>query len=175
MALASIYFRMCQEMVKMPDGPPVRLLDVVFYESAPTLTEFLGMGLTTDSRVALLGVETSPDSDCMVSGISWLNNVTSMGSGMRKGEIGFAFFDGVSPFRKATIARGMVDWAFREKGLDVLFGTTPEQNIKAIKFSRLVGFDTSSKVRNYTTWRGYLTDVVVSSMTKAGWEEKHGA
>jgi RimJ/RimL family protein N-acetyltransferase len=84
-----------------------------------------------------------------------------------------AFFHGT---RTAdTYGRMMIAWSFDQLKLDALYGTTPERNRAAVRFSEKLGFELHGPLPNYCTWEGELCAAWISAMTKARWIElQHG-
>jgi len=109
-----------------------------------------------------------------LTGLGWLNKVLDMGPAGRKGDCGMAFFPEVSPWKKLKLGALFIDYAFEELGLVGLFGTTPEPNRRAVRYSKKLGFKLFGPIPALSAWEGKLCGAYISSMTRQEWLQKLG-
>ncbi len=111
-----------------------------------------------------------------VIGFAWFNYLAKIGSTeFKKAEAGIGFFRKTHP-RDALLAAAMgTDWAFRELGLDVMFGVTPEPNKAAVRFLERLGRDTFGPIPMFTTFPfegGHQPcGAYISTMTTVKWQD----
>lgn len=161
--LACAYLRMRQE----------GLLSVVYYLGDPTLREFLDWH--RNPRNIYLGAFHTPifasgeEGAVQLAGIGWLNSITDLGS-HRKAEVGMIYFrefwgNGL-PMEWTEM---MLDFAFQEAGIGVVYGCTPTQNPLARRFAKALGMREFGPVPKYCAWRGQPSDAWFFSLTKEEW------
>lgn len=143
-------------------------LPIIFYERVYGLAEFLGWAMDP-KNIFLAAFEQAKDDDpdsMELRGISWINRPVAMNAAgdLTKSEIGMGFFRGSK--HNLAFARLMLRWLFDHLDLDVIFGTTPEQNRAAVKFARELGFSITGPIPSFTSWHGELTGAWISSLTK---------
>lgn len=145
-----------------------KTLPSIFYERVRSLTEFLNWGLDKNNIFlgAFLGAP-GDEAGTRFCGISWINKPVAMGGDKTKSEIGMGFFRHTPAL---PFGRLMLHWLFDHLDLDVLFGTTPVQNQLAIRYSKRLGFDVSTTLKDYTTWEGQLTAVTISRLSREMWD-----
>ncbi len=143
-------------------------LDLIYHQGNYSLTWFLNDFVTKQNAILAL----CKGSD--VIGFAWFNYLAKIGNTeFTKAEAGIGFFRKTHP-RDALLAAAMgTDWAFRELGLSVMYGITPEPNKAAVRFLERLGRDTFGPIPMFTVFPsegGYLPcGAFVSSMTKLKW------
>ncbi len=156
------------------------LLPLIYYEGIPLLSEHLRrmaapeticLGFFADRAKAKRkagGVE--------FCGMAWVLQRELMGNGMTKAEVGFAFMRHTAhPEEKVALGKMMTQAFFDAYNVDILIGTQPVENKLALKFAERLGFTLSGPIKNYISWEGALSDVYVSSLTKADWRARQAA
>jgi RimJ/RimL family protein N-acetyltransferase len=164
--LAKSYILMQQKTLRHGDGSEMSVLETVFYRNLPTLTGFL-QWWQDDSKTAFSCLEVLDKTDVRIRGIGLINGIEQMAGGRSKAEIGFAFWD-CNVFTALQFGRAMIDRTFSMFPIDVLFGTTPTPNIRALTYARRLGFSLHL-LPQYVTWRGDLCDVYVSKLSREDW------
>lgn len=161
--LAKAYLRMLEDDT----------LDVVFYQSRPSLVDFMTEYLTAGRRITLgCFRETGTDTEPEFCGLGWAFGAVQM-SGFTKAECGMVFFKGQSSRRdNVTFGRLMLEVFFSKHKIDVIFGTTPEANQLAIRYAQRLGFSLHGPLPNYVTWKGQLAPGWISHMSKDQWMER---
>jgi hypothetical protein len=162
--LATAYLRFKHEGV----------LDYLCFENKPDLATFLSALLSPGSLTlaAFLKTEsiTTDDSRVTLTGLAHLTKPFEIGGGHLRSDMLFAFYrefqDGVWTRRSAKL---MLDFTFERTHLDSVFGYTAIQNKAMIRFAKSLGYK-QVILEGYSSWRGNITDVVVSSMTRTRWE-----
>lgn len=146
-------------------------IETVYYENIPLLSQHLRLMTAPDS--ILLGAfadRSAKGKGVEFCGMAWVVNREEMGNGMSKAEVGFAFFRHIaSPREKIELGKMMAQVLFDSFNVDVLIGTTPVDNKAARRYSKAIGFTLSGPIKNYISWEGALSDVIVSTLTKADW------
>jgi hypothetical protein len=140
------------------------VLDLVFYEGVPDLKWFLDEMLVPGRTVGCWRVKPNGSGDCL--GMGLINKREIMGR-YSKAEIGFAFLPGRTTIHeKVKLGRGMIQYVFDEYGFDSLFGTTPVENKAAVAYSRRLGFKIHGPVPDFCIWKGELSGVYISQMSR---------
>jgi len=147
-------------------------LPVIFYQREPTISDFIKAHMEVGTRITLgcfrVDEETKKVEHC---GLGWVSDAVRMNS-FTKAEIGIGMFRCAG---KDNLAFGkmMLQSFFSKYAIDVLFGTTPEPNRLALRYSRKLGFDLAGPIPDYCSWRGALTDGWISHMSKSQWLERN--
>lgn len=145
-----------------------KMLPIIFHERVYSLTEFLTWGLSDGVVMLAAFRQYGPEeSDYEFCGLSWVNRARDMGAGKKKSEIAMGFFRAQQVKNlNLRFGRLMLRWVFDNLDIDVLFGTTPVQNHAALRYSKQIGFSLHGPIPSYTTWKGELTSVWVSMMSR---------
>lgn len=147
-------------------------LPVIFYLKIPTIKEFIDAHMETGSRITLGCFRVDEETNKVdLVGLGWVSDSVRMG-GHCKAEIGIGMFRCAGRDNLA-FGKMMLSCFFQQHAIDVLFGTTPEPNRLALRYSRKLGFDLSSPIEDYCTWQGELTAGIISHMSKAQWVERN--
>lgn len=148
-------------------------LDVVFYQSAISLRDFLEAYLTHGKRITLGCFRELPDGRMEFCGMGWAHNAEKMASYV-KSECGMVFFKKQSSKRdNVAFGKLMLQSFFTQHNVDVIFGTTPEPNKLALRYAQKLGFDLIGPIPNYCSWHGELAPGWVSHISKSQWEERN--
>jgi hypothetical protein len=140
-------------------------LEQIFSEGIPSLTWFLQH--YGQAQVLSCFIEESSRMDLV--GLGWLNTLTEAGPQNRKADCGMAFFRGVR-HEKMMFGQMMLEWAFEDAGLSVLYGTTPAPHRRALMFSQMLGFKLIGPLPEYTLWEGQPCAAWISCLTKEQWQ-----
>jgi|SRR5579872_1743823 len=158
--LAEFYLRMKDE----------RLLHWLYYQTVPTLGEFLSSHRRTD--LVYLAGYASKILDCSepeLCGMCWAESIQRL-PGLSKAQVGMAYFREYQRDDTALeLARMSVDFAFDTVRLDVLLGTTPVKNRAACIFTERVGFQRIGIAPDYVSFWGERSAAVLSVLTKDHW------
>lgn len=159
-ALATVYIRLKQEgqLERVWYSRPTSLLDVLQWAALPNNITYAGCFQKTGSDQVEL------------CGIGWINEVTALGVGKYRGEVGMAFLrewqhDNI-PLELCSM---MIEDGFTHEGLDVVFGTTPVKNPAAIRFVKKIGFREVGTAPRFVSWKGEPCDALISCVTKEEW------
>ena len=164
---------LAQAYIRMEDEG---LLDTLFHERVPTLSEFLLRFCV--ERQAILACSIKENGVQRLAGFGWFNQSQRIGHlDLVRCEAGIIFFKDCRKLRiTTTFGHLMTAWAFsniKPKGLtlDVIFGTTPQPNRAACMYFRRLGWKSIGPLPNYTTYPGFDGPVAVyiSFMTRSGW------
>lgn len=102
-------------------------------------------------------------------GLGWVMNRKRVGNYSRA-ECGMGFFRHQSDkTQNLEFGQMMLDWVFQRLDVDVLYGTTPEHNKLALRFSKKLGFNLHGPIPGFGEWRGELCSAWISSMKKEDW------
>lgn len=146
------------------------LLRVVFYEGEPSLKWFLEWFQTNDSVILGCFATALGSTTPVLAGLGWLTSICER-NGVKRSEIGMVFFrewqHGSLP---AEWCDQMIDFSFEQLGMSAIYGTTPEANRAAVKFSKQMGFDQFGPIPYGCTWKGKPCGTIQSVMTRAMWE-----
>lgn len=151
------------------------LLDTVWYNGAPGLSDFLRWHRDKDKLY--LGAFVRPtldagDSELHLAGLGWLWSIQGPPGG-RKAEVGFAYLKEHHGTRiPEELTRQMIQYCFDDLEMDALYGTTPEPNKLAIRFSKRLGFSQVGPLPAYCTWHGQPCGAIISYMSRAQWEQQ---
>ncbi len=160
--LAQAYFRYEEE----------GLLPVIFYQGVPTLKQFLDEHLEPGRRIAIGCFREMPDGPAEFCGLGWVFGAAKMGDFL-KAECGMAFFKRQSNKKDNLLfGRLMLRLFFDCYGIHVIFGTTPEPNKLALRYSQKLGFDLIGPVPDLATWNGELCPAWVSHMSREQFLER---
>lgn len=144
------------------------LLPIIFYEGVPTLAWFLE---TYKELPVLAAVKVDRAAgEYHIRGLGWINTQAMPGD-HRKGEVGMAFHRGGDSKETKILTSLMIEWAFKELKMDVLFGTTPVKNRATVRFMRHIGFDVHGPLPDYCTWQETPCGCWVSSLTQRQWRD----
>lgn len=142
----------------------------LFYESVPTLREFMDWHRKPDSiwlGCIALDQETGKSE---IAGMGWINAITDCGGGHIKAEVGMGFLrkwqrNGIP----SDFCDMMIDFCFERIGTAVIYGTTPEPNRSAILFMKRMGFGHLPPMPEFCCWKGRPAAAVFSYMTREMW------
>ena len=149
--LAKAYIRMLEE----------GLLDTVFYQKTPTITEFM-LEYLTQGKIVTLGCFRGSE----FCGLGWVMAPVSM-DGFTRAETGMCFFRGEK--QAVKFGRMMLRSFFTRYSIDVIFGTTPAPNRAALIYARRLGFHMTGPVPGLCSWKNQLSDGWISTMTRKQW------
>ena len=128
------------------------LLPVIYAEGVPSLVDFL----TTYLKLPLAGCYVETPTGPEFAGMGWLSSVTDVPEGYRIAECGIGM---LPPFQtKESIAFGrlLLEYCFEDLKIDVLTGSVPHQNRRAIMYAtHALGFGLLGPVDGQ--WRPVLT------------------
>jgi RimJ/RimL family protein N-acetyltransferase len=146
------------------------LLPIVFYQGPISLAGFLDWYRNPTSK--FLGCFARPDLDkskLELCGLGWIQSISTVG-GVKRGETGMVFFrNWQSHGYPREWTRQMLDFSFGPLGMDYLYGTTPEENVVAVRFSRQMGFRQFGPIPGYCNWNGQPSGAIISAMSKEEW------
>ncbi len=149
------------------------LLDTVFYEGVPTITQFIGYLQRKESRyIGCFVRPTLDNAPVELAGVGWLWDVRGPVGGVRA-ECGMVFF---RKWQRSHIPEELtvkiIDYAFGPCNCDVLYGVTPVPNRAAVIFSKRMGFHQTEPLPKYGSWHGEPADAILSYLTKENWGTK---
>ncbi len=158
-----------------------KLAETVWYEGVPSVSNYL-KNCTEPDCINLGGfVDRTGSADPRKPqgfdfvGMAWVYHQQLMSNHMRKAEVGFAFFRHAATSRqKIQVGRIMTQALFERFNIDVIFGSTPDENQGALRYAKAVGFEISAQIPNAICWEGALSSVRISSLTKANWQKQTG-
>lgn len=168
----------CGTLALVPDPPEdvlVRLfyewrrtgvLDLLWYGEPINLTFFLNW--FTRPHTNTLGCYSVIEERYTPLGLCWINATIPLGK-FKRAEVGMGYVRKASPRDLLTIGQLCVEWGFRERGLDVICGTTPAQNPAAVHYGKRLGFRVAGPIGGLVVWHGNLEDGYFQSMTKDEW------
>lgn len=140
------------------------LLEEVFPGDEIGILDFIGIS----KKVITLGAYEETEIGSALLGIGWLER-----DGHR-GMCGMAFLPTAQRERWRLAkcleaSRLMLDWAFEQPGLEVLYGKVPVAHRRAVIFAKLVGFQQIGPLPLYQSWRGVMCDSWMMALTKDRW------
>lgn len=150
-----------------------RMLDWLYYQKVPSLSEFLAFHRRTD-MVYLCGftskiLDNQPVGEPELSGMGWVDCIQRL-PGLAKGQVSMAFLRRFQQDETALeLAKMMIDFAFDTVGLDTVLGTTPVRNRAACIFTERVGFQKIGVAQDYVSFWGEKSAALLSVMTKDRW------
>ena len=173
----------CGNLIVAPDPPEAilaeaylrfareDLLGQIFYEGVPTLSWFLREFQKPDTHA--LGCFRRVGDTAQLCGMGWVNKITYGADGFKRAEVGIAFFRDTT-LRSVKFGGMMVDWIFDNCNLDMIYGMTPQPNEPAWKYAQSLGMTLAGPVPNFTSWKGELCGVWISSLSRQGWQKMRG-
>lgn len=160
--LAQAYLRMLEEGT----------LSTVFYESAPTLRDYLNDYMTAGRRVTLSCFRLVSGKQPELCGLGWAFNAVRMGDKF-KAEVGMWFARRQTrQSENLKFGQMMLECFFTQHNIDVIFGFTPEANKLALRYSQKLGFDLIGPVPDMCSWNGALAPGWISHLAKSQWTER---
>ncbi len=136
------------------------LLPIVFQEGEPSLSWWLNW-VATRCPLFLLAIDDSTGSPI---GAGWVNAFVS-NFNHKRAEVGFIFLPKLkSPFAYISAARRMLEIARHRLKPDLMLGTIPIHNDKAIAFAKRLGFKQVAVIPKYTIWYGRPSDAAILIM-----------
>ena len=165
--LAVAYLRMKTE----------QLLQMVFWEKAPTLKSFLEWCAAPNS--VIVGCFTETDRSNVgspplieLAGLGWLTGITMRG-GKRRADAGEVFWrETQAAGLTSQFGRLLLDFAFEEVKASTIYGITPVRNVAAVRFMRHCGFESFGPIPELCCWMGETCDGYISAMTFANWARR---
>lgn len=146
-------------------------LSTIFYQSVPTLKDFVDAHLEAGKRV-VLGCFRVDDKTKSVEfcGLGWISDPVQMG-GFTRAETGVGMFR-CAGRDSLQFGKMMLSLFFQQFSVDVIFGYTPEANQLAIRYSQKLGFDIIGPVPDMCVWDGKLAPGWISHLSKSQWQER---
>ena len=142
-------------------------LETIFWMGVPSLTDFLG---TYGTHNAALLETVDEDGFHYPVGLGWVNSTRriNLATEDRTVEVGFGIARSCRGLRETLFfGRAVLRIAF-EKSPHIIacVGVTPQPNLGAVMFARLLGMNISGPIPNYASWDGIPCGAYVSCMTR---------
>lgn len=147
------------------------MLEMMFWLEAPTLREFLKWSCERKD-VVVIGAFFEDENGVRLAGLGWVREI-QMRNGKKyadTGELFFREFQAMGVTR--TLASLMIDFAFEQVGVSVLYGLTPRPNEAAIRFMKAMGFSHTVEIPELASWMGDNCSAVISWLTRQTWMER---
>jgi len=185
MAIAEDVIIRCGDLIVTPTVPELYIakfyimmveegiIDTVFFQSRPSLRDFLEESLTPGRRLTLGCFRDRGERGIELCGLGWAFNSLKIGNFLRC-ECGMAFSTRQS--RKTdnvTFGKLMLQSFFQVHNVDAIYGSTPEPNKLALRYSAKLGFSLHGPIPDACSWKGVLTPVWISYLSKNQWLERN--
>jgi len=151
------------------------ILPRVFYEwqGEIGLRDFLDWYTRKDAVVLGCYKQDTTGSSPEIVGLGWMSSVnvfSANGSGeWRRGDLGEAFLRHIPMAETFQFGHMMLEWAFEEAKMNVLFGSTPAANRPAVIYAKRMGFKEIGLAPGATMWRGEPCSAWLSALTREEW------
>lgn len=151
------------------------VLDYVFWQKPPTLREFLNWCYNPSTVIIGCFMETAgPTLDAEpaieLAGLGWVTSVRTR-NGRRYADVSEMFWRKFQTLDTTlTFGKLMLDFAFEELKVDILYGITPEKNRAAVWYMRKIGFQPFGPIPGLCCWRGEECGGIMSVLTKDAWQ-----
>lgn len=164
------YYLAIAYMKMLEDGT----LDTVFFQSRPSISEFMAEFLTAGRRITLGCFREIEGTDVPeLCGIGWVFGAVSMDKFIRA-ETGMCFFKRQSNKKdNLTFGQMMLRVFFTSHKIDAIFGTTPDPNKLALRYAQKLGMDLIGPVPDYCSWKGELVSGWISHISREQWLERN--
>lgn len=147
-------------------------LDVVFFQSVPSLSSFLEAHLAGSNRVVLGAFRERQGGDPEFCGLSWIMNPLNIGNYI-KAETGICLFRKNVGRDSINFGKMMLESFFTQYDVSCLFGVTPENNKLALRYAQRLGFSMHGPIPDFATWQGKPTGAFISHYSKEEWIERN--